>query len=212
MGKGRDKKKKAAEKAGKVVHGKGGAKTETKTDKSQEKQKKRKMFRDGTGGDDVESLLAQVLATNAGAASEAKVEPCEPPPPRVNFTVVTVGQEHRKEMVLFGGERNDGRQVAFFRDLFRYSLWNNRWVQVSPAGLEPGPRSGHAAAVWKSQMFVFGGEFSNPNATQFHHYRDLWHLNLDDNEWYGPNSLANRSLSRRLTVALLSSTTFVGQK
>ena len=205
MGKGRDKKKKAAEKAGKVVHGKGGAKTETKTDKSQEKQKKRKMFRDGTGGDDVESLLAQVLATNAGAASEAKVEPCEPPPPRVNFTVVTVGQEHRKEMVLFGGERNDGRQVAFFRDLFRYSLWNNRWVQVSPAGLEPGPRSGHAAAVWKSHMFVFGGEFSNPNATQFHHYRDLWHLNLDDNEWYGPNSLANRSLSRRLTVALLSS-------
>ena len=32
-------------------------------------------------------------------------------------------------------------------------------------------------------MFVYGGEFSNPNATQFHHYRDLWHLDLEDNEW-----------------------------
>ena len=184
MGKGRDKKKKAAEKAGKVVHSKGGAKTEDKTDKNRKKKKKREMFRDGTGGDDVESLLAQVLATGE-AASEASVEPCEPPPPRVNFTACTVGSENRLEMVLFGGERNDGRQVAFFRELYRYSLWNNRWVQVNPAGLEPGPRSGHAAAVWKTQMFVYGGEFSNPNATQFHHYRDLWHLSLEDNEWCG---------------------------
>eukprot|EP01052_Picozoa_sp_SAG31_P040370 SAG31_NODE_5829_length_2306_cov_1.319891_2_plen_89_part_00 len=32
-------------------------------------------------------------------------------------------------------------------------------------------------------MFVFGGEFSNPNQTQFHHYRDFWRLDLQTNEW-----------------------------
>ena len=187
MGKGRDKKKRAAQKAGKVVHGKGSAKTESKTGKNDKKKKKREMFRDGKGGDDVETILAGILADGAGGegegAGEAALEPCEPPPPRVNFTLTTVGSENRLEMVLFGGERNDGRQVQFFRELYRYSLWNNRWWRVRPAGLEPGPRSGHAAAMWKQQMFVFGGEFSNPNATQFHHYRDLWHLNLEDNEW-----------------------------
>lgn len=172
MGKGRDKKKKAAVKAGTVKQGTGRVKTADKTEKNTKKKKKREMFRDGTGGEDVESLLAQALACKE-SRSEAVVEPIDPPPPRVNFTMITVGTENRKEMILFGGERNDGRQVAFYRELYRYSLWNNRWLQVHPAGLEPGPRSGHAAATWKTQMFVYGGEFSNPNATQFHHYRDL---------------------------------------
>jgi N-acetylneuraminic acid mutarotase len=119
----------------------------------------------------------------------AVVEPCAPPAPRINFSLVAHGSENKLEMVLFGGERNDGKQVLFYRELYRYSMWNNKWSHVSPGGgLQPGPRSGHAACMWKSQMFVFGGEFSTPKATQFHHYLDLWYLNLEDNSWEKVNA------------------------
>jgi hypothetical protein len=67
MGKGRDKKKKANEKAGKVVHGKGAAKTESKTAKGEKKSSKRKMLRMGEGGDDVEAMLASILAEGSGS-------------------------------------------------------------------------------------------------------------------------------------------------
>ena len=67
MGKGRDKKKKAGEKAGKIVHGKGAAKTESKTVKGAKKTTKRKMLRMGEGGDDVEAMLASILADGDGA-------------------------------------------------------------------------------------------------------------------------------------------------
>lgn len=169
MGKGRDKKLKASAKAGKVKV-QGAAKTEGKTTKNDKKKKKRTLFGTGEGGDDVEQLLANILADTGGANGEAVVEPCTPPTPRVNFSAVTYGSENKKELVIFGGERNDGRQVLFCRELYRYSMWNNKWSCIHPAGLEPGPRSGHSATIWKSQMFVFGGEFSTPKATQFHHY------------------------------------------
>jgi hypothetical protein len=182
MGKGRDKKQKAAAKAGKVSTS-GAVKTTSKTTKNDKKKKKREMFGTGEGGDDVETMLASILSAEAENSGEAVVEPCAAPTPRVNFSMVTVGSENKLEMVVFGGERNDGRQVMFCRELYRYSMWNNKWSSVHPAGLEPGPRSGHAATTWKSQMFVFGGEFSTPKATQFHHYLDLWQLNLDENSW-----------------------------
>ena len=32
-------------------------------------------------------------------------------------------------------------------------------------------------------LFVFGGEFSSTNQTQFYHYRDLWCLDLSTMVW-----------------------------
>eukprot|EP01049_Picozoa_sp_SAG25_P010775 SAG25_NODE_1219_length_3579_cov_4.935632_4_plen_87_part_00 len=62
------------------------------------------------------------------------MEPCAPPAPRINFSLVAHGSENKLEMVLFGGERNDGKQVLFYRELYRYSMWNNKWSHVSPGG------------------------------------------------------------------------------
>ena len=58
MGKGRDNKKKAAKKAGKVVAGKGQAKTDSKTKKNDKKKTRRELFSSGVGGEEVRLLLA----------------------------------------------------------------------------------------------------------------------------------------------------------
>eukprot|EP01050_Picozoa_sp_SAG11_P004506 SAG11_NODE_290_length_11190_cov_12.004872_5_plen_145_part_00 len=88
MGKGRDKKKKAAVKAGKIVVGKGAAKTDSKTHKNEKKKTRRKMFNEGVGGDEVEKILSSIEVDQV-ADAEATIEPI-PPTPRINFSSVTV--------------------------------------------------------------------------------------------------------------------------
>lgn len=47
----------------------------------------------------------------------------------------------------------------------------------------PPPRSAHQAVVVDKaeapEMWIFGGEFTSPSGNQFHHYRDLWKLDLN---------------------------------
>jgi hypothetical protein len=33
------------------------------------------------------------------------------------------------------------------------------------------------------QIFIFGGEFSSPSQTSFHHFRDFWSLDVETHEW-----------------------------
>jgi hypothetical protein len=35
----------------------------------------------------------------------------------------------------------------------------------------------------KNSLYVFGGEFTSPNQAKFHHYKDLWRLDLATYEW-----------------------------
>jgi hypothetical protein len=39
------------------------------------------------------------------------------------------------------------------------------------------------AVSYKNFIYVFGGEFTSPKQTKFYHYKDLWRLNLDTNQW-----------------------------
>lgn len=39
------------------------------------------------------------------------------------------------------------------------------------------------AWVLRGHYYVFGGEFTSPNQERFHHYKDLWRLDLATNEW-----------------------------
>eukprot|EP01051_Picozoa_sp_SAG22_P024524 SAG22_NODE_6839_length_805_cov_1.804533_1_plen_74_part_01 len=68
MGKGRDKKKNAAKKAGKVTAGKGDAKTASHTKKNEKKKKKRELFATGSGGDEVKEMLAEMTSAATGPA------------------------------------------------------------------------------------------------------------------------------------------------
>lgn len=47
----------------------------------------------------------------------------------------------------------------------------------------PPPRSSHQAVMYKSFLFVFGGEFSSPSGERFRHYRDLWRLDSGTWQW-----------------------------
>ena len=50
----------------------------------------------------------------------------------------------------------------------------------------PSPRSAHQAVAVPTgggQLFLFGGEFASANGMQFHHFRDLWSLDLATWTW-----------------------------
>jgi len=63
-----------------------------------------------------------------------------------------------------------------YNDLFQYSTKKNEWKRLLRPGA-PTPRCSHQAVALArngGQMWVFGGEFTNPSGSQFHHFGDLW--------------------------------------
>jgi Domain of unknown function (DUF4110)/Galactose oxidase, central domain/Kelch motif len=169
MGK-RDKKK----------QGLGKAKTEAKEAKKQSKARRKNIV--DSGDQDVESILAELLAKEeADAAVKTVVNAPAPSPPRAAFTMVA-SPTSDNDLIFFGGERFTGERAAFFNDLHVYNIDKAGWTRYDSA-TRPPPRSGHAVACYKHFMFLFGGEFSNPSLSQYRHYRDLWRLDTEDMSW-----------------------------
>ncbi|CAI5459880.1 unnamed protein product [Closterium sp. Yama58-4] len=73
-------------------------------------------------------------------------------------------------------------QTYVYGDLYRFNADKATWRLVSSPNSPP-PRSGHHAVAWKNFLFLFGGEFTSPNQERFHHFKDLWRLDLNRNEW-----------------------------
>ncbi len=87
---------------------------------------------------------------------------------------------------MFGGEFHDGHRTSLYNDLLVYHIKKNSWSKIiSPAG--PPPRSSHQCAVTAAgdggQMWVFGGEYTSPSESQFHHYKDLWCFHFGTKRW-----------------------------
>jgi hypothetical protein len=123
--------------------------------------------------------LAALQASEAVAGEQV----VPPPSPRVNSSLTN--HPSGNELLVFGGELYDGKKNHFYSDLFRYSIKRNEWRLVS-AKRSPPPRSSHQAVAVPSgggSVFIFGGEFSSANQTQFYHYRDLWCLDLTTWKW-----------------------------
>ncbi|GAA99464.1 uncharacterized protein L969DRAFT_47950 [Mixia osmundae IAM 14324] len=115
------------------------------------------------------------------AVSEERVE--GPPTRRANATLTACPNGHH--LYLFGGEYYDGDACYFYNDFYRFSPDKNEWKRFfSPTC--PGPRSAHAVATTPAaggKLWLFGGEFSSTNQTAFHHYRDLWSLDIATLSW-----------------------------
>jgi hypothetical protein len=127
-------------------------------------------------------VLKELAAIQASEAVAGEVV-VPPPSPRANSTLTL--HPSGNELLVFGGEHFDGKKCRFYSDLFRYSIKRNEWRLVS-AKRSPPPRSSHQAVAVSSgggSVFLFGGEFSSPNQTQFYHYRDLWCLDLSTWTW-----------------------------
>ncbi|MCO5578073.1 hypothetical protein L7F22_031911 [Adiantum nelumboides] len=95
---------------------------------------------------------------------------------------VTVNPTKDSELIVFGGEHNNGNKTFVYNDLYRYNAEKDQWKHVSSPNSPP-PRSAHQAVGWKNSVFVFGGEFASPNQERFHHYKDLWRFDLATNTW-----------------------------
>lgn len=130
---------------------------------------------------DVEAILAEILAKEAEAVAIAEHIDVSPPSPRAAFTMVA-NPSNEAELIQFGGERYTGERANFFSDLFVFNVDKRTWNRYDSPNRPP-PRSSHAAAVHKNFMYVFGGEFSNPSLSQYRHYRDLWRLDTTDMSW-----------------------------
>lgn len=168
MGK-KDKKKK----------GLGKAKTEAKAAKKNEKASRK--ARAAAGDEDVDAILAEILAKEAEALNVAQVNDCAPPSPRASFTMVA-SPLRDSDLILFGGERYTGDRAVFHNDLYVFNTERRTWTRFDSPNRPP-PRSSHTVALHKNYMYLFGGEFSNPSLSQYRHYRDLWRLDLTDMSW-----------------------------
>ena len=184
MGSGRDKRKKAAKRVGKDGSGPSGdAKTSAKTDKNAAKLERR--MAKAAADDDIDALLANIKLMDSKLKEVDVHEDCPKPGPRCNcsFTPTLAQKPKPAEVIMFGGECVDaGGKTQTFGDLFRYDVDRNRWTKVVAPNAPP-PRSAHQAVVHGGYLYVFGGEFTSPNQEKFHHYRDLWRLDLEEHAW-----------------------------
>lgn len=76
--------------------------------------------------------------------------------------------------------------------LARPSFGPRRRRDAPEEGARPLPLPAHALsrrppdAVSRAplaQIFIFGGEYSSPSQTSFHHWKDLWQYDVVTNEW-----------------------------
>eukprot|EP01103_Thecamoeba_quadrilineata_P015512 TRINITY_DN492_c0_g3_i1.p1 TRINITY_DN492_c0_g3~~TRINITY_DN492_c0_g3_i1.p1 ORF type:complete len:723 (-),score=319.86 TRINITY_DN492_c0_g3_i1:56-2224(-) len=161
--------------------GQGKVKTELKTEKNE--SKKLKKFLEETGEDEIDIMLANFRRKDAERVTITEHTSEGGPSPRVNASLVA--HPFKNELILFGGEFYNGDVCTVFNDLFFFNLKTKEWKQVlSPNS--PQPRCSHQAVIVEQnggQMWIFGGEFTSPSETQFHHYKDLWVLHLNKNAW-----------------------------
>jgi N-acetylneuraminic acid mutarotase len=170
MGKKKDKKK-----------GHGQEKTLQKANKKAAKSLKKELG--GSAGDDVEDIIAE-LEKKEQAATAVSIESCDPPGPRSHATLTA--HPSKDELLLFGGEFDNGQTTAVFNELYVYNIAKNEWRRVSSPN-SPLPRSSHQAVALEmnneAQLWLFGGEFTSPNQSQFYHYNDVWCLHLSNMTW-----------------------------
>ncbi|KAG2454221.1 hypothetical protein HYH02_001255 [Chlamydomonas schloesseri] len=185
MGSGRDKRKKAKERKDGPVVGVGLVKTEKKTAKNEAKKERRAEKRLEGDEDDIDALLARMaLEEKAKKGAPEVTADVEPPGPRVSASFQPYITPRGSFLFLFGGEYADVAtdKVHVYKDLYRFDVDKRKWSKIdSPNG--PPPRSAHQAVIVKNTMLVFGGEFTSPNQERFHHYKDLWRLDLTTWEW-----------------------------
>ncbi|GAA5840259.1 hypothetical protein JCM3766R1_001441 [Sporobolomyces carnicolor] len=159
------------------------AKAEKKAGKKGSKQAKKGK---DDGDMDEDDLIRTLEEYRQAWADEHKVteETIGGPPSRRANAVLTPSpvSDH---LYLFGGEYYDGQTVELYADLYRYDPGKNEWRKfTSPT--QPGPRSAHqmvATPAGGGKIWIFGGEFSAPNQSSFHHYRDLWSFDIPTSTW-----------------------------
>ena len=106
----------------------------------------------------------------------------------------------------FGGEYYDGSENLVFDELLRWnpdtkididdeekdgtdkskddnkeSYESGKWTRILTPAPTPPPRCAHSAVFHNDSIYIFGGEMAT--AEKYHHYKDLWRLDIKTNTW-----------------------------
>ncbi|KAG7661800.1 KEL3 [[Candida] subhashii] len=174
----KDKKSKEAKKA------RAAEKQKKASTKAESKSKKiaKKLGEDDDDDQDIDAILEQ-YAKEQEEFTEVKIEICNRPSRRLNPSMVANPLHGKRELILFGGEHNDGSVSHFYNELYTYSTDNHTWRKIISKNT-PLPRSSHAMCAHPSGVILmFGGEFSSPKQSTFYHYGDTWILDAESKEW-----------------------------
>eukprot|EP00038_Savillea_parva_P000042 m.93799 g.93799 ORF g.93799 m.93799 type:complete len:528 (+) comp10017_c0_seq1:278-1861(+) len=135
-------------------------------------------------GGEEEKSVEEILAELDAEAQAKEVKPEETtipqPTPRL-YGSLTPHPVKKDALILFGGEFNDGRATRVYADLMIFYPNKCEWRRLTVANPPP-PRSAHQAVATTggdAALFIFGGEFTSPNGSQFYHYNDFWKLPLN---------------------------------
>lgn len=77
-------------------------------------------------------------------------------------------------LYIFGG-RDDAKRM---NDLWKYDIYNNKWVELNPKGYIPTARSGHSSVIYENSIFLFGGNDGKDVLDD-----KLYEYNILLNEW-----------------------------
>lgn len=152
------------------------AKQAAKQEKSALKANKKEMKMRGEDEEDIEAILAEHHEREMKRTA-VTVSPCAQPSPRSNFSLTALPNN---EFLLFGGEYCDGESTKVYNELYRWNIDKNEWKVIESLNT-PSPRCSHQAVFFKDKVYIFGGEYATLD--QFHHYRDMWALDLKTNVW-----------------------------
>ena len=164
--------KKEIEAAKKAARAERQAKKQAKSSKKQAKGGGELMG----GEEDIESILAEARA-RVSSRTAVSVSVVPQPSRRSNFSLTALPNG---DMLLFGGEFCDGQSTVVYNELFQWNVGRNEWRQIASLNTPP-PRCSHQAVLYKDRVYVFGGEYATLD--QFHHYNDLWVLDLKTHAW-----------------------------
>ncbi|XP_070575782.1 kelch domain-containing protein 4-like [Ptychodera flava] len=160
--------------------GYGAEKTAAKTAKKAEKRARKELQ---LGADeDLDALIAEFTELDRKRA-EVSEQQCDPPSPRCSMSLTA--HPDKDELIMFGGEYFNGQKTFVYNDLYIYNIKRNEWTLVKAPNAPP-PRCAHQAVALSQgggQLWIFGGEFSSPTLSQFHHYKDLWVYHLSEKKW-----------------------------
>jgi len=159
-----------------------------KETKRLEKEHRRNANKLAGDEDDIDAILAAMAMEDKKKETVQYERGVPAPSPRVNASLLArstgEGRSQRHELVMYGGEFYNQLldKTYVYGDVFLYDVKERQWTRVViPGG--PQARSAHQAVLYKGFMYVFGGEFTSPNQTKFHHFRDLWKLDCETHRW-----------------------------
>ncbi|KAI8915871.1 hypothetical protein EDD86DRAFT_174584, partial [Gorgonomyces haynaldii] len=129
--------------------------------------------------EDIDAILEEIKQQQL--LQQTIQESIEPPTRRANASLSV--DPLTNDLILFGGEYYNGKNVYLYNDFFRYNIDKQEWKRyIIPNG--PQPRSSHQTVITnQGLLFVWGGEFTSPNETSYFHYKDFWMMDLKTLVW-----------------------------